>query len=158
MRCRFLLAGRISFAFLALKRHVLLLEVSGSAKNEACKAASVRPWSGINAGDFSAESFESKRRSFMESLLPLLVQLGSGALGGNIAGKLMPQASLGTIGNSLAGIAGGGIGGQLLGMVLGGATGGGMDIAGIISSIASGGVGGGVLMAVIGIVKGMMNK
>jgi hypothetical protein len=95
----------------------------------------------------------------MESLLPLLIQLGSGALGGNIAGKLMPQASLGMVGNSLAGVAGGGIGGQLLGTMLGGpAIGGGMDIAGIIGSVASGGVGGGVLMAIIGIVRNMMSK
>jgi hypothetical protein len=95
----------------------------------------------------------------MESLLPLLIQLGSGAIGGNVAAKVMPQNSLGTIGNSIAGIAGGGIGGTLLSMVMGGAAGGGgLDIASIISSVAGGGVGGGVLMAVIGVVRGMMNK
>jgi hypothetical protein len=95
----------------------------------------------------------------MESLLPLLIQLGAGAIGGNVAGKIMPQNSLGTIGNSLAGIAGGGIGGTLLSMVMGGAaSGGGLDIGSIISSIAGGGIGGTVLMAVIGIVRGMMNK
>jgi hypothetical protein len=95
----------------------------------------------------------------MESLLPLLLKLGAGAVGGNVAAKVMPSASLGTLGNSIAGIAGGGIGGTILSMVMGGAaTGGGMDIGSIISSVASGGVGGGVLMAVIGIVKGMMNK
>ncbi len=58
----------------------------------------------------------------MESLLPLIIQLVSGAAGGNVAGSLMKNLSLGTIGNSLAGILGGGIGGQLLGM-LGMATG-----------------------------------
>jgi hypothetical protein len=99
------------------------------------------------------------KETTMESLLPLLIQLGSGAIGGNVAGKIMPQNSLGTIGNSIAGIAGGGIGGTLLSMVMGGAaTGGAMSMGGILSSIAGGGIGGTVLMAVIGIVRGMMNK
>lgn len=91
-------------------------------------------------------------------LLPLIIQLVSGAAGGNLAGSLMKNASLGTIGNSIAGILGGGIGGQLLGM-LGLATGGGgMDIGSIIGSIAGGGVGGGALMAIIGLVKKAMAK
>jgi hypothetical protein len=70
----------------------------------------------------------------------------------------MKNLSLGTLGNSLAGILGGGIGGQLLGM-LGLATGAGeMDIGGIIGSIAGGGVGGGAVMAVIGMIKKAMGK
>jgi hypothetical protein len=94
----------------------------------------------------------------MESLLPLIIQLISGAAGGNVAGSLMKNLSLGTVGNSLAGILGGGIGGQLLGM-LGLATGAGeMDIGGIIGSIASGGVGGGAVMAIIGMIKKAMAK
>ena len=94
----------------------------------------------------------------MESLLPLIIQLVSGAAGGNIAGSLMKNLSLGTVGNSIAGILGGGIGGQLLGM-LGMATGAGeMDIAGIIGSIAGGGAGGGILMAIIGMIKKAMAK
>ncbi len=94
----------------------------------------------------------------MESLLPLIIQLVSGAAGGNVAGSLMKNLSLGTVGNSLAGILGGGIGGQLLGM-LGMATGAGeMDIGSIIGSIASGGVGGGAVMAVIGMIKKAMAK
>jgi len=94
----------------------------------------------------------------MESLLPLIIQLVSGAAGGNVAGSLMKNLSLGTLGNSIAGILGGGIGGQLLGM-LGMATGGGdMDIGSIIGSIAGGGVGGGVLMAIIGMIKKAMSK
>ena len=94
----------------------------------------------------------------MESLLPLIIQLISGAAGGNVAGSLMKNLSLGTVGNSLAGILRGGIGGQLLGM-LGMATGAGeMDIGGIVGSIASGGVGGGAVMAVIGMIKKAMAK
>ena len=94
----------------------------------------------------------------MGNLLPLIIQLVSGAVGGNVAGGLMNQFSLGTLGNSIAGILGGGIGGQLLGL-LGIATGsGGMDIGSIVGSIASGGVGGGVLMAIVGVIKNAMKK
>ena len=94
----------------------------------------------------------------MENLLPLIIQLVSGAAGGNVAGSLMKNLSLGTVGNSIVGILGGGIGGQLLGL-LGIASGNGeLDIAGIIGSIASGGVGGGVLLAVVGMIKKVMAK
>ena len=94
----------------------------------------------------------------MESLLPFIIQLISGAVGGNVAGAILKKSSLGTLGNSLVGILGGGVGGQLLGM-LGIATGsGGMDIGSIVGSVASGGVGGGALLAIIGIIKKMMAK
>ena len=82
----------------------------------------------------------------MEEYLPLIIQLVSGAIGGNVAGKLLPKLNLGTLGNSISGILGGGLGGTLLGMI-GLGTDGGMDVAGIIGSIAGGGVGGGVIMA-----------
>lgn len=94
----------------------------------------------------------------MESLIPMIIQLVSGAAGGNVAGSLMKNLSLGTLGNSIAGLLGGGIGGQLLGM-LGMASGAGeMDIGGILSSVAGGGIGGGVVMAVIGMIKKAMAK
>ena len=51
----------------------------------------------------------------MENLLPIIIQLISGAVGGNVAGALMKNLSLGTLGNSIAGILGGGLGGQMLG-------------------------------------------
>ena len=92
-------------------------------------------------------------------LLPLIIQLLSGAAGGNIAGSLMKNLSLGTLGNSIAGILGGGLGGQLLGMLGLATTGdaGAMDLGGIIGSIAGGGVGGGVLMAIVGLIKNAMS-
>jgi uncharacterized membrane protein YeaQ/YmgE (transglycosylase-associated protein family) len=93
----------------------------------------------------------------MGDLLPLIIQLASGAVGGNIAGALLKKQSLGTLWNSIVGIAGGGLGGQLLGL-LGVATSGNMDIAGILSSIAGGGVGGGVLMTIIGLIRSAMKK
>ncbi|MBT8307787.1 MAG: hypothetical protein KJN85_12680, partial [Maribacter sp.] len=85
-------------------------------------------------------------------------QLVSGALGGNVAGKLLKQRSLGTLGNSIVGILGGGIGGQLLGIMGIDVNAGGMDMAGILGSVAGGGVGGGVLMAIIGVIKKAMAK
>jgi uncharacterized membrane protein YeaQ/YmgE (transglycosylase-associated protein family) len=94
----------------------------------------------------------------MEEYLPLIIQLVSGAVGGNLAGSLMKKASLGTLGNSIAGILGGGLGGYLLGM-LGIETGGAeMDLSSILGNVAGGGVGGGVLMAIIGMVKNAMKK
>ncbi|MCA6466721.1 MAG: hypothetical protein IM552_01825 [Chitinophagaceae bacterium] len=92
-------------------------------------------------------------------LVPLLIQLASGAVGGNLAGKLLPNNSLGTIGNSIAGIAGGGIGGYLLGMLgLGDDAAAATDLSGIIQNLAGGSAGGGALMAIIGIAKGMIKK
>ena len=88
----------------------------------------------------------------------LLIQLVSGAVGGNAAGAVMKQHSLGTLGNSIAGIVGGGIGGQLLSAVTGMGGGGGLDIGSIISQVAGGGVGGAVLMVVVSLIKGAMNK
>lgn len=88
----------------------------------------------------------------------LIIQLISGAVGGNAAGAIFKNLSLGTLGNSLAGILGGVGGGQLLGALGLMAGGGGLDLASIISSVASGGIGGGVLLAVVGIVKKMMSN
>jgi uncharacterized membrane protein YeaQ/YmgE (transglycosylase-associated protein family) len=77
-------------------------------------------------------------------IVSLIVQLISGALGGNVAGALLKQFSLGPVGNSIVGIIGGGLGGQLLGMVGAGdvaaAGGAGLDIGSIVSNVAGGGV------------------
>ena len=92
------------------------------------------------------------------NIVALVIQLLSGAAGGNIAGKIIKKIDLGTLGNSIAGILGGGLGGQLLNMLGLGAGGeaGALDLAGIIGSIASGGVGGGVLMAIVGAIKSVL--
>jgi uncharacterized membrane protein YeaQ/YmgE (transglycosylase-associated protein family) len=94
----------------------------------------------------------------METLIPIIIQLVSGAVGGNIAGALMKKSSLGTLWNSIAGIVGGGLGGQLLSLLGIATTTGGTDLASIVGSIAGGGVGGGVLMAIIGLIKKAMAK
>lgn len=89
----------------------------------------------------------------------LIIQLLAGAVGGNVAGKGVKSLDLGTLGNSIAGILGGGIGGQILTAVLGsGAGAGGLDIGSIIQSVASGGVGGGVLLAIVSVIKKALAK
>ena len=45
------------------------------------------------------------------NLISLIIEAVSGAVGGNIAGAAMKEKSLGTLGNSIAGIVGGGLGG-----------------------------------------------
>ena len=92
----------------------------------------------------------------MESLVPLIIQFISGPVGGNVAGSLMKNLSLGTLGNSVASILGGGLGGQLLGMLgVAASPEAGLDFASILGSVASGGVGGGAVMAIIGVIKGL---
>lgn len=91
----------------------------------------------------------------------LIIQLISGAVGGNVAGALLKKFSLGTAGNSIVGILGGGIGGQILmALGLGDASGAanGLDIGSVVSSVAGGGVGGAVLMAIIGFIRQQMGK
>jgi hypothetical protein len=93
----------------------------------------------------------------------LLIQLVSGAVGGNIAGAVLKKYDLGTVGNSIAGIVGGGLGGQILGMLTGGgasaaAAGGGMDMGSILFSVGGGGIGGAILMIIIGLLKQSMGK
>ena len=97
-------------------------------------------------------------------IVGLIIQLISGAVGGNVAGAALKQYDLGTIGNTIAGVIGGGVGAQIIGALLGGggeavgtAGAGGLDIGSIIGQIASGGVGGGVLMVIVGLIKQAMS-
>mgnify|MGYP007072873518 CR=1 FL=1 len=96
--------------------------------------------------------------------MELVIQLIAGVLGGNAAGTAMKNLSLGTIGNSIIGLVGGGLGGQLLAMLGIGdaadaaAATSGMDITSIIQSVLGGGVGGGVLVAVVAAIKKMVAK
>lgn len=92
----------------------------------------------------------------MEAYLPLIINLIGGAVGGNVAGGVLKNVSLGTLGNSIAGILGGGAASQLLPELLGAA--GTMDLQGILTQIASGGVGGGVAMVVLGLVKSLISR
>jgi hypothetical protein len=95
------------------------------------------------------------------NIASLLIQLISGAAGGNAAGSMLKQFSLGPVGNSILGLIGGGLGGQLLHMLMSSgapaaAAAGGMDIGSILSNVAGGGVGGGILMIIVGLIKSKM--
>ncbi|MFL1416000.1 hypothetical protein ACI77M_07200 [Pseudomonas fildesensis] len=90
----------------------------------------------------------------MEILINLLIQIISGAVGGNLAG--MTKQSLGTGINTFLG----GVGGLVLGQIVSALTGtyGGeaLDVAAVGSNIVSGGVGGLVLAWVAGFIKSKM--
>ena len=92
--------------------------------------------------------------------LALIVQLVSGAVGGNLAGRLLKQYDLGTLGNSVAGILGGGVGGQLLSILVpalgAAAAGGGLNLSAILGQVVGGGIGGSVLLVVVGIIRQMV--
>jgi uncharacterized membrane protein YeaQ/YmgE (transglycosylase-associated protein family) len=90
----------------------------------------------------------------------LIVAIIAGAIGGNIAARILPKFSFGTLGNSVAGIIGGGIGAQIL-TLLGGANliaaaGSGLNLASIIASLITGIVGGAVLLAIFGLIRSIL--
>jgi len=94
----------------------------------------------------------------MDALLPIIVQLAGGAIGGNEAGAAMKDKSLGLIGNSVAGILGGGVGGQILNLLGIAVTTGGADMNSIAGNAGTGGAGGAALLIVIALVKKFLNK
>jgi hypothetical protein len=86
----------------------------------------------------------------------LLIQLVSGALGGNAAGAYSKDTGLSPIGNTIVGALGGGVGGQILSALLGlggTAAASGLDIGSIVSAFATGGVSGGLTALVVGYLK-----
>jgi len=86
----------------------------------------------------------------------LIIQLISGAIGGNAVGAASKDISLGPLGNTIVGALGGGIGGQILNSVLGlggAAVASGLDINTIVSGFLTGGVSGGLTALVIGLLK-----
>lgn len=94
-------------------------------------------------------------------ILSLIIQLLSGAAGGNIIGTVMKNLSLGPVGNTIAGIIGGFLGGNFIGPMIGpgsAAAAGSLDLTAIIGQIVSGGAGGGILMAIVGLIRSMMAK
>ena len=91
--------------------------------------------------------------------IPLLLQLIGGAVGGNAAGAVAKNSSLGGVGNTIAGALGGGVGMQILGPLLGlggAAAGGGLDIGTILSGLLGGGVTGGIVQLIVGMLKKRM--
>ena len=87
----------------------------------------------------------------------VLINLIAGALGGVGAGKASPQFDLGTIGNIVSGIVGGGVLGQIVTLILpslvAAAQTGNLSVGGIVSQVVAGGAGGAILTAIIGAIK-----
>jgi hypothetical protein len=87
----------------------------------------------------------------------ILINLVAGALGGVGAGKASPNFDLGTMGNVIAGLVGGGVLGQILTLMLpsvvAAAQSGNLSIGGIVSHVVAGGAGGAILTALVGAIK-----
>src|ERR1700758_462593 len=87
----------------------------------------------------------------------ILINLVAGAIGGVGVGKSSSTFDLGTAGNIVSGLVGGGVLGQivtlLLPSVLAAAQSGNMSVSGIIPQAVAGGAGGAILTAIIGAIK-----
>ncbi|MGB7286896.1 MAG: hypothetical protein WBC71_08190 [Salaquimonas sp.] len=108
----------------------------------------------------------------MEAILPIILQVISGAAGGGIVGNLVKTVGMSMISKMLLGGVGGLAGGALatgsgplggllggvLGMAGGGDAAGGMDMGSILGQVAGGAVGGGALTGIGGLIAGMMKK
>ena len=87
----------------------------------------------------------------------VLINLIAGALGGVGAGKASSNFDLGTMGNIISGLVGGGVLGQivtlLLPSVVAAAQSGNLSVGGIVSQAIAGGAGGAILTAIVGAIK-----
>jgi hypothetical protein len=100
----------------------------------------------------------------------LIISVLSGIAGGNAAGAAMPDKTLGTLGNSIGGLFGGGIGGfimKALGLFAAAtaaqhtgtaAPASAFDLSTLIASIGGGGVSGALLTGIIAFIKNAMQK
>ena len=105
----------------------------------------------------------------MEVIVPLLVQLIGGGVGGNVIAQIVKSLNLGPAGNTIVGAVGGIAGNWLASMIPGlnsliagsaGAAGaaGGLDIGALAGQGATGLVSGGILTAIAGLIKSSMAK
>jgi hypothetical protein len=86
----------------------------------------------------------------------LVIQFGSGAAGGALAGNLLKSLNLRLLGNALAGAIGGGIGVQTINSWMGLATLAaqfGTDPGTLARQLAAGAIGGGVVAALMGLLQ-----
>jgi len=94
----------------------------------------------------------------MSSLIPLIIQVIAGAIGGQAVGSAAKNFSLGPVGNIITGAIGGGVGGQILAQVIPALAAGDLDIGSIVGQLVGGGAAGAVLTAIVGAVKNAMAK
>ena len=94
-------------------------------------------------------------------IITLVIQLIAGALGGNIVGQFAKNLSLGFVGNTLAGLVGGGAGGyllQALGVNVPPIDPSAIDVTALAGQVGAGAGGGGILMVIISMLKNMFAK
>jgi hypothetical protein len=96
-------------------------------------------------------------RSWEIKMEQILINLIAGALGGAATGKSSPTFDLGTVGNIISGLVGGGVLGQIVTLalpsIMAAAQSGNLSIGGVISQLVAGGAGGAILTAIIGAIK-----
>jgi hypothetical protein len=93
------------------------------------------------------------------NILPLLIQLASGAAGGNLVSCGCEKISLGPIVSSLTGMLGGDVGAKLLQLATaGGQIEGTSDMHIFLTSLLGGAAGGAAVTALLGWVKEMLSK
>ena len=94
-------------------------------------------------------------------LISLLLPLLSGAAGGNIVGGVLKSFNLGSAGNSLAGLVGGGLGSILIGNLLGASvpvTGIDPDGTAVLQQIVGGVAGGGAMTIFVAILHKVFHR
>jgi hypothetical protein len=90
-------------------------------------------------------------------MVQILINLIAGALGGAAIGKSSPTFDLGTVGNIISGLVGGGVLGQVVTLalpsIMAAAQSGNLSVGGVVSQLIAGGAGGAILTAIIGAIK-----
>lgn len=94
------------------------------------------------------------------NIIGWIINLVSGAIGGNIVGAAWKDKTLGMVGNTIAGLIGGAAGSYILQAVgilssLGMSD---MTLGSIAGHIGASAAGGGILTAIVGIIKSAINK
>ena len=98
----------------------------------------------------------------VEALLPIIVQIVTGVLGGQAVGAVLQQVAMSQLTKISSGAVGGVAGGTVLGSLLGGAAGAdpaaGGALGGLLGNAIGGAGGGAILTGVVGAVMKAMNK
>jgi len=93
------------------------------------------------------------------NILPMILQLFSGVVGGNLIGAGFKSLSLGPIVNSIVGLLGGGLCGAFLHSTTGiGVTNNASDLQIFLTSLLGGAAGGALLTALVGWLKGTLSR
>jgi len=99
----------------------------------------------------------------MEAILPIIIQIVTGIIGGQAVGAAIKQAAMGQLPKIISGALGGVGGAAILGSLLGGgamdpAAMGGLGSALNLENILGGAGGGAILTGIVGAVMNAMNK